>query len=714
MVLSNELISQFVKMTNDTPKRSTEGTVHGTVKYDGRWYVQVDDSGQLTPVSTTTDLAEGDRVIVTIKDHTATVTGNLTSPAARTDDVKEVGTKVERFEIVVAEQIQAESARIDTLVADNVTIKEELKASSAKISEIEADNVTVNEKLTANEAEIKSLKTDKLDASAADIKYATIESLEATDANVNNLSATHAEFAEATVKDLEAHDAVIKNLDATYANIDFTNIVQAAIHKLLSDSGIFKDLLVSEGQVTGELIAVHIKGDLIEAGTLKAEKLILQGEDGLYYKLNLSANTGTPIPEQLTEEELQNGLSGSAILAKSITAEKVAVNDLVAFDATIGGFNITDKAIYSGVKESVHNSTRGSYLDTDGQVSFGDGTNYLKYYKGIGADGSDVYLLDIAANELRFGSTGKTVTDAINESSNDTYSRSVEHTNEELKGFNEWIKIDGGITLGKGDSAIQLRLESNKILFQKNGITFGYWDGENFHTGNIYIDVNERAQLGNFAFVPRSNHAMSFFKVSGPECINLIKGTMNTFIVPTTASATSYAEENIVNYTFSPTITENPKEFLYGLKDGYSLVLSYDINFSSISGSSGKLGVYYTFKLTHTNGTVIDWTGHHHEPSLNIPTEKHSEDLGTDPLISLTGSSKSYVGHYSCVANPLDFDDLADFFANPANYTVTCSACIVEAINCQTTGGHISNIQLERGTEDTDWAPAPEDILEVL
>jgi hypothetical protein len=698
-------------MTNDTPQRSTEGTVHGTVKYDGRWYVQVDDSGQLTPVSTTTDLAEGDRVIVTIKDHTATVTGNLTSPAARTDDVRNVNTKVDTFQAVVTEQFQADSARIGELFAENVTIKADLEASSADISDLKSYNVEINEKLTANEADIKKLSTDKLDAVSADIKYATIKNLEATNADLNNLSATHAEFAEATVKDLEAHKAVIDELDSNYANIEFANVTQAAIHKLLSDSGIFKDLVVSEGQVTGELIAVHIKGDLIEAGTLKAEQLILRGEDGLYYKLNWSAKTGTPIPEQLTEEELQNGLSGSAILAKSITAEKVAVNDLVAFDATIGGFNITDKAIYSGVKESVHNSTRGSYLDTDGQVSFGDDMNYLKYYKGVSADGSDVYLLDIAANELRFGSTGKTVTDAINESSNNAYDRSVEHTNEELKGFNEWIKIDGGITLGKGDSAIQLRLENNKILFQKNGVTFGYWDGVDFHTGNIYIDVNERAQLGNFAFVPRSNHAMSFFKVSGPDCINLVKGTMNTFVVPTTETSTSY-EECTKTYDLSPTISENPKDFLYGLKDGYSLVLSYDVNFQSISSSDGSLGVYYTFKLTHTNGTVINWNGSHSD--LNTPTEKHTESLGVDSLIALSGSPKAYIGHYSCVTNPLEDESLADFFVNPNNYTVTCDTCVVKATNCSTTGGYISNIQLERGVEDTDWAPAPEDILEVL
>ena len=52
-------------------------------------------------------------------------------------------------------------------------------------------------------------------------------------------------------------------------------------------------------------------------------------------------------------------------------------------------------------------------------------------------------------------------------------------------------------------------------MFKKNGVQFGLWDGENFYTGNIIIGVNERAQFGNFAFVPRSDGSLSFLKVGG-------------------------------------------------------------------------------------------------------------------------------------------------------------------------------------------------------
>ena len=72
-----------------------------------------------------------------------------------------------------------------------------------------------------------------------------------------------------------------------------------------------------------------------------------------------------------------------------------------------------------------------------------------------------------------------------------------------------------GLTIKAGDNTMTLTLDNDMILFKKNGQQFGWWDGVDFHTGNIVIDVTERAQFGNFAFVPRSNGSLSFLKVGG-------------------------------------------------------------------------------------------------------------------------------------------------------------------------------------------------------
>ena len=418
MALSHELISQFAKIVKYDKKQSAESTVYGTVVTDGNGnkYVKLDGSDQLTPLtdnerpsadSTTASVNEGERVSVLIKNHTATITGNVSSPSVRSDDFQNLDdqvTDIKKFDIVIAERVQANEGYIKKLQTDKADVGD-LTAANAKITELETKKASV-EDLNAAKAEITDLKATKLDAEVANATYATIKNLDATNANLENLDATYGQFQELATNKFTAIDADIKKLDteklsattadAKYATIDFSNIGMAAIQKLFTDSGIIGDLVVSEGHITGKLVGVTIIGDLIEGGTVKADKLVVLGEDGLYYKLNTNGVTTT------AEQTEYNSLNGSVITAKSITAEKVKVDDLVAFDATIGGFNITNSSIYSGAKESVTNTTRGIYLDKNGQISFGDADNYIRYYKA--SDGT--YKLEISADNISIKSGG--------------------------------------------------------------------------------------------------------------------------------------------------------------------------------------------------------------------------------------------------------------------------------------------------------------------
>ena len=99
MSLTSDLISEFVKITKDTDKTKRETIVYGTIVEEtvgegdntvSTYYVRLDGSDLLTPITSTVDIKDGERVTVMIKNHTATVTGNITSPAARTRDVKQI------------------------------------------------------------------------------------------------------------------------------------------------------------------------------------------------------------------------------------------------------------------------------------------------------------------------------------------------------------------------------------------------------------------------------------------------------------------------------------------------------------------------------------------------------------------------------------------------------------------------------------------------
>ena len=421
MTLANDLVSQFVKVTRDEVEVKVESTVYGTiVEHDGSKYVRLDGSDLLTPISSTTDVADGERVTVMIKDHTAVVTGNISSPSASSSSVQEIGNKITEVEILIADKVSTKefdsvNGRVNNLISENVTIKEQLTANAADIDNIKADNVTINEKLTAHAADIEDLETHKLTATDADLKYAAIGDLEAIDISVRNIEGDYSTFKQTTTDKLEAVEAEIGKLDADfltaetadlrYANIDFSNIGEAAIEYFYATSGLIKDVVIEDGTIAGHLVGVTISGDLIEGNTIVAEKLVIKGEDGLYYQLNTDGMTTE------TEQTEYNSLNGSIIMANSITATKINVDDLVAFDATIGGFNITDSTLYSGVKSTVDNTTRGIYLDKNGQIAFGDSNNYIKFYEDV--DGT--HKLTVAAASISFGAENTDVEEIVNE-----------------------------------------------------------------------------------------------------------------------------------------------------------------------------------------------------------------------------------------------------------------------------------------------------------
>lgn len=477
MGLSNDLVSQFMNIAKDTEKTKKEETLQGTAKIitntDGSktTYVQIDGSELLTPAIRTADIENNERVTVLVKDHTATITGNVSSPAARTNAVQSLG------EVV--------ATKVSTI---------DFEAQTGRINDLVADNVDILGRLDADEAVIGTLDTT----------YATIDNLSAANADIDNLTSTYGQFVIATAENFTAANGRIDNLGSTYANIEFSNIGEAAMRKIFADSGIIKDIVVDGISITGELAGVTIRGDDIIANTIVADKLVVRGDDGIYYKLNTD---GLDVVANEADQDETNSINGQIIMANSITATKIDVEDLVAFGATIGGFKIEDHSIYSGVKESINNTTAGIYADDEGQVALGDADNFIRYSK----DEDDNYKLEISADSILFGANKKTI---------DQLEDSNAELKDELDLYKKYFTMsENGFSIsdGLGNETAELLLDSGIISFKKNGEQKGYWDGDDFHTGNIIIDVTKRAQFGDFAFVPRSDGSLSFLKLSGTE-----------------------------------------------------------------------------------------------------------------------------------------------------------------------------------------------------
>lgn len=72
-----------------------------------------------------------------------------------------------------------------------------------------------------------------------------------------------------------------------------------------------------------------------------------------------------------------------------------------AIKGTIGGFNITDSSLYTGLKSNYNVDNAGVYMDKNGQIAFGDVSNYIRYYKNA----SDQYKIDIQTDNISINDT---------------------------------------------------------------------------------------------------------------------------------------------------------------------------------------------------------------------------------------------------------------------------------------------------------------------
>ena len=471
MALSKDVMSQFAKAM--VPKQeSKEATLNATYKkIDGKEYVQLDGSDILTPVTSSVVAETDDRVKVIIKNHAATVIGNITSPSARNKDlntlkdtVDENGNTIKRMDTVIQQQqtsinqIDTKINQHDVLINQHDTVINQHGDTISSINNtiisqgnsIEANHNSIiaqgnqidsmNNTITQHGNNITSMNNtiqqhgNKIDQNSNTITQQgnTITQHGNKITEIDNTVKTQGNTIVAQGNTIDAHGTqltthgsqitilnsgfVIKDgvltglsevvvnklktdtLDTGYAKIDFANIQMAAVQKLFTDSGIIKDLIVQEGAITGELVGVTLKGDLIEAGTLVADKLVIKGSDGLYYKLN---TTGETVEAEQTTE---NSLNGSVITAKSITASKIQVTDLVAFGATIGGFDISNDSIHSHLKPDIDSPNNGLFLGSDGQMALGNDINHIKYYK----DENDNYILDVRLDKLYLGASQQT------------------------------------------------------------------------------------------------------------------------------------------------------------------------------------------------------------------------------------------------------------------------------------------------------------------
>ena len=337
MELSNNLVSKFAKL-NNTNKDNSGELVYGTIVMQGsKLFVNIDGSDTITPVVTMSDVKPGERVTVMIKDHSATIMGNITNPSAGTE---EMGKILDEYDTIIAK-----IGNFELIIADKVTT-EQLDAELAKIDEALIGKATIIE-LEAVKATIEDLNVSKLEADLAEIEEAIIQKADIVDLDAIN----------ANIAVLESNLARVDTLVGGHLTMDNIQSLVLTTSKVTVDNAFIKDAMID-----------RVSASKLTAGTINTNLITIGSEDGsmaingsLQQFKDADGNVRIQIGKDATGDFTfvlygkdgvgqlinQNGITASAI------EDGLIINDMVAENAAIAG----NKLDIHSVVEEINDST---------------------------------------------------------------------------------------------------------------------------------------------------------------------------------------------------------------------------------------------------------------------------------------------------------------------------------------------------------------------
>ena len=219
MGLSSELASQFAKVTNDS-SRNTNGTkLYGTITMLGEVpHVKLDGTEELTPISRTVEVAEGDRVEVMIANHSATVTGNLTDPSIGVVRAGNLESKITQ----TAEQIQLQVSDLEKNLDSKIT-----QTATEIRSEVSDLDGRFSENITTVENGIREDLTNSLASMSETLTQVETSIRDDLGAEISGLGEDLSGLEESTNSSISTINASIETLTFNVSDLD-SKITQTA------------------------------------------------------------------------------------------------------------------------------------------------------------------------------------------------------------------------------------------------------------------------------------------------------------------------------------------------------------------------------------------------------------------------------------------------------------------------------------------------------
>ena len=245
-----------------------------------------------------------------------------------------------------------------------------------------------------------------------------------TTAKIADLAVTSGKIADLAVTTAKIAQAAITNAQIANAAVDTAQIALGAITAALIAQGAVGTAQIADASITDAKI-VSLNADVITSGTLATERLIIRGNDGLIYEINAQAS-GLSMQE-LSDAKYQQGLAGSVLVARSVTAEQIAAATITA-NEILSGTITGDKIAAATIEGS--NIKAGTITTTHVSSDFGS-TLDLSSNVGINQTVSKVYtdMDDLIGYRIEIVSTSDILSDSIQ---NTTLTARVWHGSENV------------------------------------------------------------------------------------------------------------------------------------------------------------------------------------------------------------------------------------------------------------------------------------------
>ena len=417
MGLSSELASQFAKVTNDS-SRNTNGTkLYGTITMLGEVpHVKLDGTEELTPISRTVEVAEGDRVEVMIANHSATVTGNLTDPSIGIMRAGNLESKITQ----TAEQIQLQVSDLEKNLDSKITqTATEIRSEVSDLDGRFSENITTVENgirndMTTSLASMSDTLTG-LSNDLSGLEESTNSSISTINASIEtltfNVSDLDSKITQTAAEIRSEVSAEVTDLNATIVNTetgirDTINIEVANLDSKITQTAtsIQTDVSAKFKTVDGEIEKFSTFKQTVEGfsfmgtgGTVK-----ISGGD-----INLTgAISFSDLSDATTKQQEINAINSTASSALS-TANGAASTASSALSTANDAASTASSALSTA--NSAASDASDAYDAASSAQSVAKSIANGSYLKGTFINGTKISSPEIEGNHIKVYGTFQTI-----------------------------------------------------------------------------------------------------------------------------------------------------------------------------------------------------------------------------------------------------------------------------------------------------------------